>query len=59
VGHRHIKENQIGLEVPSFLDGIFAIDSFADLEISLGEKLGQNAASGGYRQRLESAWMSS
>jgi hypothetical protein len=40
VGHGHIQKDQIGLEFPSFLDGIFAIDSFANIEISLGEKLG-------------------
>jgi hypothetical protein len=45
-GHRNIEEDEVGFEFPSFLDGIFAIDSFADIEISLGEKLGQNAARG-------------
>jgi hypothetical protein len=40
VGHCNIQKDQIGLEFPSFLDGIFAIDSLADIEISLGEKLG-------------------
>ncbi|MGC1999726.1 MAG: hypothetical protein WA658_07710 [Candidatus Acidiferrales bacterium] len=32
------KENQIGLEFPSFLDNVFAIDCLAaNIKISLGE----------------------
>ena len=46
-GHRHIQQNQIGLEFPSLLDSIFAIDRFTtNFKISLGEICMNHPANG-------------
>jgi hypothetical protein len=45
--HRHIQENQIGLEFPSLLDSILTVNSFAaNFKIFLGEIRTNDPANG-------------